>query len=379
VRDEAEAGRVEALLKDLQNAVGARLLYPPEHPRLREGFERLQAQVRELTTARPELGIFVLDDRVVFADAPLPGAEIVAKGLFGTLRSCGYDRLAIRRGIEPGELEAFLDALAEVVRRGEAVPGMLRPSAHLSFSSLEDQPEAEPPPSAAGGLSAEVQALKGVWTGIVQERALDVEGLEGIVLALSKTVEENLGALVPMAALKSHDEYTATHIANVALLAMALGESIGLPPPVVHDLGIAALLHDVGKLQVPHDILNKPDQLTEAQLAAVRKHPEEGARTLLATRGVPDLAVEVAYEHHIRADGAGGYPAVPRGWKLSLASAITQIADIYDALRTDRPYRKGLARDLIADMMTADAGTHFDRDLLAAFFEDVVPRTSGAG
>jgi HD-GYP domain-containing protein (c-di-GMP phosphodiesterase class II) len=109
----------------------------------------------------------------------------------------------------------------------------------------------------------------------------------------------------------------------------------------------------------------------------MKRHPEDGARILLATEGVPELAVVVAYEHHVRFDGSG-YPAVPRGWKTSLASAVTQVADIYDALRTDRPYRTGLDRDTIMAMMTADSGTHFEPALLAAFFELVVPRAAAA-
>jgi HD-GYP domain-containing protein (c-di-GMP phosphodiesterase class II) len=113
--------------------------------------------------------------------------------------------------------------------------------------------------------------------------------------------------MIPMASLKSYDEYTATHIINVALLAMALAEAVALPENVVHDVGIAALLHDVGKLKVPSAILNKPDRLTEEEFAAIRLHPEEGSRLLFSTPRVPELAVIVAYEHHIRYEG-GGYP-----------------------------------------------------------------------
>jgi putative nucleotidyltransferase with HDIG domain len=174
-----------------------------------------------------------------------------------------------------------------------------------------------------------------------------------------------------MAAIKSHDEYTATHITNVAILAMGLAEALGLPSSGVRDVGLAALLHDVGKLAVPGEILNKPDRLTDEQYATMRRHPEDGARLLLATTGVPDLAVAVAYEHHIRYDG-GGYPAVPRGWKTTLATAITQVADIYDALRTDRPYRPAHPHAVVEQMMLADSGAILDPELLDVFFDVVV-------
>jgi putative nucleotidyltransferase with HDIG domain len=227
-------------------------------------------------------------------------------------------------------------------------------------------------------LSAEAGRLGTLWTDVADNRSLDLDAVEGIVVALSKTVEENLGAMIPMATLKSHDEYTGTHIINVSLLAMALAEAVGVPSKTVHDVGIAALLHDVGKMKVPSEILNKPARLTEEEFAAIKRHPEEGSRMLLSTPGVPELAVIVAYEHHITCAG-GGYPSVPKTWRTNLGSAITQVADIYDALRTDRPYRRGLDRDTIMRMMVADAGTHFDPELLKSFYNVVIPRTAPSG
>jgi putative nucleotidyltransferase with HDIG domain len=168
------------------------------------------------------------------------------------------------------------------------------------------------------------------------------------------------------------------HIVNVALLAMALGEAVGFPSALVRELGMAALLHDIGKLRVPPEILNASGSLSAEQRAIIRRHPEDGARMLLATKGATDLAVAVAYEHHLQYDG-GGYPSVPRNWQVNLASEITHVADVFDALRTNRPYRPALPRERIAAMMTEDAGTVFDPRLLDIFFDAVVPRTVAVG
>jgi HD-GYP domain-containing protein (c-di-GMP phosphodiesterase class II) len=364
---------VEGVLRGLQNAVGSYLLYPPEHPRIQEALERVLLSLREATARSSALSVFAVDDKVVYKGAPLDGLEAVHRGLFQTLRAAGFDRLTLRRGVSRAELLTFVAGLAEGGRRGDAeLRERLRPSRNVRLSALQGVDEAGPD---RGFLAEEVDTLQDVWTDILERHDLNLDAVEGIVLALAATVEENLGALIPMAALKSHDRYTATHITNVALLAMALAEAIDLPATQVHDVGIAALLHDVGKLKVPSEVLNKPDRLSPDQLATMRRHPEDGARILLATPGVPELAVIVAYEHHVRYDGAG-YPALPRTWRTSLASAITQVADIYDALRTDRPYRTGLDRDTIMAMMTADSGTHFEPALLAAFFEHVVPRAA---
>ena len=102
-------------------------------------------------------------------------------------------------------------------------------------------------------------------------------------------------------------------------------------------------------------------------------HPVAGARFLLNTPGVPELAPIVASEHHVRADGSG-YPKVPKNWKLNLASRIIQLADVFDALRTTRPYRAGLPVPKVVEVMRHDVGVFFDADLLQIFFEQVVSR-----
>jgi HD-GYP domain-containing protein (c-di-GMP phosphodiesterase class II) len=370
--------RVEALLRDMQNAVAARHLYPAEHPRIREALDRIAAEAESLTASAGEVSVFVVEDRLIHDGDVLPGGEPIARGLFQTLRLSGYHRLTLRSGVGRGELEGFLAALADAGRGGASQ--RVRATPHIGLSSLESEGAAQeerPAAAASIALAAHVPALSGIWSGILGGGSFDLDATEEIVLALSRTVGDNLGAMIPMAALKSHDAYTATHITNVAILAMALGEVLGLPWKVVHDVGVAALLHDVGKLKVPAETLNTPASLTDAQIQSLRRHPEEGARTLLATPGVPELAVIVAFEHHMRFEG-GGYPAVPRAWKTNLASAITQVADVYDALRSDRPYRRGLEREKIKLMMMADSGSQFDPELLEAFFDHVVPDT-GAG
>jgi len=369
--------RIEALLRDMQNAVAARHLYPSEHPRVREALDRIAGEAAALTALEGEVSVFAVEDRLVHDGDVLPGSEALARGLFQTLRSCGYHRLTLRTGVERPEIEAFLAGLAEASRG--AGSDRVRSTPHIRLSSMDtaDRPPAPGEAPVSDLLTGQVPVLQGVWSGIVGGGSFDLDATEGIVLALSKTVEENLGAMIPMAALKSHDEYTATHITNVAILAMALAEVVGLPRKIVHDVGVAALLHDVGKLKVPSEILNTPESLTDAQIQALRRHPEDGARTLLATGGVPELAVIVAFEHHMRFEG-GGYPSVPRGWKTNLASSLTQVADVYDALRSDRPYRRGLEREKIKLMMMSDSGSQFDPELLEAFFDHVVP-DSGAG
>jgi putative nucleotidyltransferase with HDIG domain len=299
----------------------------------------------------------------------------VARGIFTALHQRGFDRLTLARGLTRAELSAFIDTIATLEGGGTAT---LAPSAHLAFTRLVRQAGGNAGLGAWVGGSIDLDGggstgpLEQVWLSI-EKGPMQLEILEGLVLALSQTVTQNREALIPLVALQSHDAYTVTHITNVAVVSMSLAAALGFSPAFVHDCGTAALLHDVGKLKVPPDVLSSPTKLTEAQLVLMKRHPEDGARMLMTIGRLPELATIVAFEHHIQFDG-GGYPTVPTGWRAHVASEITHIADVYDALRSDRPYRKGLPPDVAAQMMNADTGRVFDPYVLKVFFEQVAPR-----
>lgn len=368
---------VNAALLELQSAALARALYPDGHPRIRAGEERALAMLRQALAVRPEVTVFCLDNRVVFNDEILPASASLATSLFGILRERGVDRITFRDGIEPAELTRFLDAVAS---SDSTSPQAIQRSAHLlvgalvadePFADLDDPKPAERPPAESAG------ALNQVWRGVYESGEPDTEALGDIVSTLSRVVHRSSYTILPLAFVKNHDEYTFVHIINVGILSMSLGEALGFDSQMTHDLGVAALLHDVGKMAVPVEILNKAGRFSEEEYKAMQVHPVEGARMLLRTRDVPELAVVVAYEHHVRFDG-GGYPKVPKGWRLNLASRICQIADVYDALRTDRPYRAGMPPEKILKIMKGDAGTYFDPELLNVFLEKVMPRAGAA-
>ena len=369
---------VNAALLELQSAVLARALYPDGHPRVRGGEERALTLLRMALAERPEVTVFCIDDRVIFGEEVLPASASLATALFGILRERGVDRITFKSGIEPSELTRFLDALAA---SDGTSPQPIQRSAHLRVGSLvRDDPRATPVESKpavqepSDGPPAETaQALAQVWQGVYDTADPDAAALGDIVSTLTRVVHRSSYTILPLAFVKNHDEYTFVHIINVGILSMSLGEALGFDTQMTHDLGVAALLHDVGKMAVPLEVLNKAGRFTEEEYKAMQVHPVEGARILLRTRDVPELAVVVAYEHHVRYDG-GGYPKVPQGWKLNLASRICQIADVYDALRTDRPYRAGMPPEKILKIMKGDSGTYFDPELLTVFLEKVMPR-----
>jgi HD-GYP domain-containing protein (c-di-GMP phosphodiesterase class II) len=366
------ASRAETFLRELQSAVASRRLYAANHPRNIDVLDRLEAHVGALTQSRPEFSALSDADRIVTDDGLVETHVPVARGIFRALQQRGFDRLTVARGATRAELMAFIEAIA-AVDGGSTAP--ITPSEHVTFSRLVRKGGA-----AGGGIGAwgggfvsgRGVPLERVWLS-VESGPIELEVLEGLVLALGQTVTHNKEALIPLVLLQSHDAYTVTHITNVAVLSMALASTLGFSAAFIHDQGTAALLHDVGKLKVPPDVLSSPTKLTEAQLTLMKRHPEDGARMLMGAGRLPDLASIVAFEHHLQYDG-GGYPAVPAGWKTHMASEITHVADVYDALRSDRPYRQGLPAETAAQMMLADSGRVFDPYVLKVFFEQVAPR-----
>lgn len=171
-------------------------------------------------------------------------------------------------------------------------------------------------------------------------RGIDAEGAKTVVKGMVDSVIRNPGALLWLAQIKDTDEYTATHSINVSILAIAFGQRLGLSPETLHELGLGALLHDLGKIRMPPEILKKPGRLTEQEFAVMKRHPDCGVEILRRAKGLSDAVIDVAHSHHEQANGKG----YPRGLKLgqiSLFARITQIVDYYDALTSDRVYRPG--------------------------------------
>jgi len=150
------------------------------------------------------------------------------------------------------------------------------------------------------------------------------------------------------------------------VLSMALGEFLGVGPGMTRALGFAGLLHDLGKVRIPRDILNKPGKLTPEERQVIEAHPVEGARMLLAGREPMEHAAVVAYEHHLMLDG-GGYPRLHYPRAAQYPSRIVHVCDVYDALRTRRPYRDAWESARVLDYIAERAGSEFDPTIATGF------------
>ena len=199
-----------------------------------------------------------------------------------------------------------------------------------------------------------------------QGRPLPVMEAEAVAHSLYVSMRLDGPTTLPQLPLHRMAEYVAVHAINVSLLAMALAEFDGIDSAAVREVGLAGLLHDIGMARVPVGVLAKADQLDDAERELVKQHPIEGARIIVEADAALELAAVVAYEHHLRSDGAG-YPAVRYPRKPHYASSLVQLCDVYHALRSPRPFRQPWPTDLAFSFINERAAFDFDPDLAAKF------------
>jgi len=219
------------------------------------------------------------------------------------------------------------------------------------------------------------RVMKRVFESARLGRAIRTGDVADVVEDVTAAVTRNPQTLLGVIRLKNKDEYTYCHSVAVCTLMVHCARHLGLSEAEVHELGFAGLLHDIGKMGVPEEVLNKPGRLTDEEFAVVRGHPAHGHGLLAEAGGMPEAALDVCLHHHEKVDGTG-YPFGLPAEKLSLAARLGAICDVYDALTSDRIYKPGWApAEAIAAMWSWEG--HFDRELLFGFMQSVGVFPSG--
>ena len=215
-------------------------------------------------------------------------------------------------------------------------------------------------------LGEEAETMRWLHQEVAGGSELPLAEAEAVVRALSVAMHGDREMLLPLLNIKKFDEYTTTHSLNVCVLAMGFAEWLELGARDVRAFGIAGLLHDLGKVKIPLEILNKKGKLDENERAVMNAHPVEGARTIIESHPHLDMASVVAYEHHIMLNG-GGYPTLTYDRDCHRASKIVHVCDVYDALRTNRPYRAAWPAPKVLSYIEERSGVEFDGHLAHSF------------
>lgn len=250
-------------------------------------------------------------------------------------------------------------------QRGVAGPAI--PKVKSYVNKIDAQKEHR----AAMGVYREARQLtKTLLDDVRLGGAINTEQAKATVKDCVHSILRNPDALLWMARMRNESEYTAEHCLNVCILSIAFGRHLGMTEAELEKLGLCGLLHDVGKMRVPPQVLNKADPLTEKEFNMIKAHTVHGRNLLMSSPGVPNIAVDVAYSHHERMDGEG-YPRKMKASGISDFARIIAIVDAYDAMTADRCYSRAIPSTDALKRIFEDRGTHFDERLALEFIKSV--------
>jgi len=208
--------------------------------------------------------------------------------------------------------------------------------------------------------------LDQVLLDVQQGRAIDTKACQALVKRNLESMLRNESAMLWLTRLKSQDVYTSLHCLSVSILAMGFGTHLGLPDDKIETLGIAGLLHDVGKMKVDPAILNKPGKLTQAEFDHIKLHPTFGYEALCTQDDIPAAAIQAAHGHHERLDGKG-YPLGLDAYQIPFTTRIITIVDAFDAITSHRAYDNARPIQAAYDVLRSSAGRQFDETLVQEF------------
>ena len=351
-------------------------LYSPSHPIVARNLEGLTDALRALHQHDVSVVIGMLDGELIVGDMPMTKASASMGELIRRFGHMGIERITIERPVTLDELKAFADKFGQLEKTlsgdalKEAAAQLDSANIRVGRVTLEEQmPEEKTDASTIRKMYAEaVSVASMVWDSAQTESKPDATKAQSMIDGLAQAVVQNRSALMALTALKDYDNYTFTHMVNVSILTMAQARGLGIDGPLLREFGFAALMHDIGKVKTPSEILNKPDKLTDEEFSIMKRHVVDGAEILRGTPEIPSLAPVVAFEHHLRIDGTG-YPNGVTRPSLNLATMLCGIADVYDAMRSQRKYQQAFPSERILAVLQRNDGTQFDQHLIRRFVQ----------
>ena len=357
----------EELVRRLAAALRASQLYSSGHPLVARAITALVDTLALSLANTPSITIGIVGEDLVVGDIPVPHAAETMAELMQRLRQAGIERIVFDRGAEPDEIAQLVHA----VGLGDAhAPEALTRLPHVRVGRLQVEERVESVGDIATfrKLYQDATEVAGtLWESAATEGQPDATAARGLVDSLAQAVAQNRTALLALTALKNYDNYTFTHMVNVSILTMGQARGLGIDGGPLREFGLAALMHDIGKVKTPNEILNKPGKLTDQEFDVLKRHTIDGAEILKNTPEIPTLAPIVAFEHHLRSDGTG-YPLVQRP-QLNLGTTLCGIADVFDAMRSQRVYQDAHPTDRILAVLQRNDGKQFDQNLVRRFVQ----------
>jgi HD-GYP domain-containing protein (c-di-GMP phosphodiesterase class II) len=381
------------VISQLTAAVTNTTLYSPTHPHVVQYIDKSFSVLEGLLSRKPDITLLLIGEDLVADSRPLPSSSAYVVNFTRILRRKGIERISFLAGVRKAELSELIRDMASAetvavhssqgIKLGKVelrvvTQEMLALSTGGAGGSAESASGGAMAPAALSSASedamqellaltaSELDALKEAYLAIKKHRRIDVRGVDDMVRGFIRGFRQEINPLSLLATLKSVHEYTFTHVTNVCILTMAQAESLGFSGSHLHSIGVASLLHDVGKIFIPDEILNKPGVLTADERKVIETHTVKGARYLMGIDGIPKLAIVAALEHHRKFDGSG-YPSMKGGWTPNITSQMISIADVFDAMRSSRSYQGAIPLERIIIVLRKGSGASFNPQFVEHF------------
>lgn len=355
---------IERLVIDFAACINARSLYTAEHPRVLESITRVIEGLERFLAERHQDSVtfLIVGGELLVDQKPLRTSGMYQRNFIESLRRRGVERLTLARGLDVAECHWFIETMA-----AGGVPGS---TSHLIVGQVEAtvlDGVAIPAAVQASLSSAQLESVRESFMKFRSDRGGSLGLMEEVVWSFIDAMSRATHEVLPLVPLKEHDAYTFVHSVNVTFLVLAQARSFGMKGELLHAAGLAALLHDIGKMEIPLTILNKPGKLEGEEWVQMKSHAELGAWMMAGLEQSSPLSILVAYEHHLRFDGAPSYPILRLPRHPTLASRMTSLADTYDAICTTRPYQRAQSRKAALEILDTRAGTFLDPFLVGNF------------
>lgn len=359
---------VDRLLGQLVGAAAVLGLYGGSHPRTVAALQLIDLQLQRLLSEQAELAFVVLGQELFVQGQPFSRISRHAGPLVRKLRRLGVEYVTVRAGVRLDELAGFIEDLAG---RGQTEVRS-RPHIQVGEIALSERELGGPDDRASGdqgrpqgAVRDRVAVVRDCLANFTAGHELEVDDLIRIARAILDAIVADPDPIRHFAPWEGAELWPAVHAHNVAVLTTALAHRAGVGREVCTDLGVAALVHDVGKLSLPAELTARELELAGDELELILDHPQDGLAALLATPGLSETALIVAFDHHLNFNGTGA-PRLPRPRRPHVAARIVAVADAFVILFTARGGSGHLPPDAMCEWIDERSGKLFDPEWTAA-------------
>jgi HD-GYP domain-containing protein (c-di-GMP phosphodiesterase class II) len=371
--------RIRDVLARFSGSRRAMRFYPMGHPAVREAAVGLMEVLAHYFDEGVDVALTFFENEVMLGHQLLTEESVLFDQLVRDISEGAVNSVTFKRGLSAPELERALPLLTADAAQIEAAGGLEKavdaadaPNVSMAIVRVfERDGRSEGLGSDEAARSSYTDALdlmRELDRLVKSNRAASAERVRGVVRNLVDNILTNRHALVGLSGLKDYDEYTFFHSVNVAILSLALGSMLSSDRRFLNSLGVGALMHDIGKMAIEVEVLNKPGALTSDEWEQVRRHPLVGAGVAASMPGLDRASIVVILEHHMRLD-LDGYPQRRPPRRQHLSSRIVALADAYDAMTSRRSYSEARLQDEAMEVLAKNSGGAFDPVLVRLFVQ----------